>query len=440
MPVRRHHRSNGLRLAAGAGVSSVVLLATCLAPSASARPALSASQVAQQGQTAAVVVNPRGSRGCRLIARAAGRRSQSRRVPALRATLVYLSIAKRARRGPWALRLRCASGVSSAKQIRVNGSTPRPGRVLFSRLQTQRSGGQRPDGYRNPRPKQNDATGPGLGVEDGAGGVGDDREGRAITWAVGQQGARQYDGWCLRFVAHAFGAEKFAATATLAANELGPRDGNKSFLNAPAGSLLWFTWGDADRGRNVGHVGISLGDGRMVHALDSVRVVQIEGSRFWHSRYRGWTPAPASWTGRPGPAPPIVVSPGVVVPPPPPPPPPPRKILTVDNRVTNGLGMREDTTVLRLTSQPRTRCGTLGCNINGTERVTGGIYDAAVCQTVGERFTNGHDTSPDDDANPERYESTLYYGVQLADNTFGYVSEVWIRAADRGGLGLPTCK
>ncbi len=50
-----------------------------------------------------------------------------------------------------------------------------------------------------------------------------------------------------------------------------------------------------------------------------------------------------------------------------------------------------------------------------------------------------HDTSAADDANPERFESTRYYGVRLGDGTFGYVSEVWVRAADRGGLGLPSC-
>jgi murein DD-endopeptidase MepM/ murein hydrolase activator NlpD len=117
----------------------------------------------------------------------------------------------------------------------------------------------------------------------------------------------------------------------------------------------------------------------------------------------------------------------------------PRRVITVDNRVTNGMGMREDTTPVRLTTQPWIRCGSRGCNINGTERSSGGQYDAAVCQTTGERTTNGHDTSTADDSNPERFESTRYYGVRLGDGTFGFVSEVWIRAADRGGLGLPAC-
>ncbi len=428
MAGRTLHRSDGLRLGAGAGTCSIALLLTLLAAPATAKPTLSVPRIAEQGQTAAVPINPRGSRSCRLIARARGNRSQSRPVPARHATIAYLSIAPRARRGPWALRLRCASGTSIAQPLRVNGTKGRAGRVLFNRLQTRRPGGEPPEGYREPNPLQDADAGPRLDTEPGQGGADPHRVEHAIEWATSQIGARQYDGWCLRFVAHAFGQETFPATATLAALEYGPRDGDKSFLNAPRGALLWFAWGDPDKGNNVGHVGISLGDGHMIHALDSVRVVKIEGSKFWHTRYRGWTDAPDTWLGRPGPAPalPVVVE--------------PRKILTVDNRVTNGPTMREDPVLLRLTTLPLTRCGSRGCLINGTERVTGGTYDAAVCQTVGERFTNGHDTSPDDDANPDLYESTLYYGVRLADNTFGYVSEVWIRRDDRGGLGLPTCK
>lgn len=118
---------------------------------------------------------------------------------------------------------------------------------------------------------------------------------------------------------------------------------------------------------------------------------------------------------------------------------PVRRVITVDNRVTNGMGMREDPTPLRMLTKPWILCGSRGCNINGTERVSGQTYDAAVCQTQGERTTNGHDTDPSDDANPLRFESTRYYGVRLGNGTFGYVTEVWIRAADRGGLGLPQC-
>jgi lysophospholipase L1-like esterase len=141
----------------------------------------------------------------------------------------------------------------------------------------------------------------------------------------------------------------------------------------------------------------------------------------------------------PAPTPPPAPGPSPTPDPPAQPPSPPRRVITVYNKVTNGMRMDEDDVPARLTTQTWTFCGLRGCNINGTERWTGGTYDAAVCQTHGERTTNGNDHSSADDANPERYESTRYYGVRLADGTFGYVSEVWIRAADRGGLGLPAC-
>ncbi|RKQ90918.1 murein DD-endopeptidase MepM/ murein hydrolase activator NlpD [Solirubrobacter pauli] len=139
-------------------------------------------------------------------------------------------------------------------------------------------------------------------------------------------------------------------------------------------------------------------------------------------------PAPAVAPPTPDPAPA-----------PAPPSAPARRPITVDNRVTNGMSMREDSSPARLTTKAWIRCGTRGCNIGGTERGSGGTYDAAVCQTSGERTTNGNDSSAADDGNPERFESTRYYGVRLHDGTFGFISEVWIRASDRGGLGLPGC-
>ena len=117
-----------------------------------------------------------------------------------------------------------------------------------------------------------------------------------------------------------------------------------------------------------------------------------------------------------------------------------RRVITVYNMVTNGpTQMREDPVPARLTTKPWTFCSSRGCNINGTERTTGGAYDAAVCWTTGDLTTNGHNADPSDDGNPNLYTSDRYYGVRLANGTFGYVSWVWINAAHRGGLGLPPC-
>ncbi len=121
----------------------------------------------------------------------------------------------------------------------------------------------------------------------------------------------------------------------------------------------------------------------------------------------------------------------------------PPQTLTVDNRVTEGMGMREDRAAVRLSSRPVPYCGALRCDIAGTARHSGGTYARAVCRTSGSYVTNGNDSSsaeaPVDDHNPALARSTGYYGVRLANGTFGFVSEVWIRREQRGGLGLPAC-
>ena len=121
----------------------------------------------------------------------------------------------------------------------------------------------------------------------------------------------------------------------------------------------------------------------------------------------------------------------------------PLEELRVYNMVTNGpTQMREDPVPVRLTTQPWKSCSRRGCNINGTERGTGGVYHHAVCRTTGEETTNGDNSNTpqgwSDDNNPNRYTSNEYYGVQLG-GTFGYVSWAWIHPVDRGGLDLPYC-
>lgn len=120
----------------------------------------------------------------------------------------------------------------------------------------------------------------------------------------------------------------------------------------------------------------------------------------------------------------------------------PLEVLEISNLLTNGpTQMREDPIPVRLTTQPWAYCGRRGCNINGTERTTGQHYHHAVCRTTGEYTTNGDNRAGDpsgDDGNPQRYESSEYYGVDLGW-TYGLVSWVWIHPADRGGLGLPYC-
>lgn len=113
--------------------------------------------------------------------------------------------------------------------------------------------------------------------------------------------------------------------------------------------------------------------------------------------------------------------------------------LTVYNKVTNGpTEMREDTPAF-LSSAPRNFCRRDGCVVPGTDRGSGGSLAPAVCQVTSVRTTNGHDGSAADDGNPGLFSSFLWYGVRLSDGTLGYISEVWITPAQRGGLGLPGC-
>jgi hypothetical protein len=439
MTARTHPHRTGALLKACLGLA--VVLATCSATSATAAPRLTVPKTTPQGETATLSVNARGARGCRLAVRGPGGRRQSAGRFGTHSYTVRLAISAKAKPGTWSMRVRCRTSSSAVKRLRVTGNTHGAGRLLFLSIRTGRIGGKRPAGYTDPLGAQNTISGPAFDLTaeqlSGQGGGDGGRAERAISWAASKLGSTEFTAYCLRFVAFAYAATVFPRTATIAANELGPREGGKPAAQAPRGALLWFTWGDANRGRNLGHVGISLGDGSMIHALDAVRIDRIDGSQWWRSHYRGWTPAPDSWPGRPPPAPQLDT--GQSQTPPPPPPPPPGKVITVDNRVTNGMSMSQDAIPLRLTTRAETYCGQHGCNINGTERTTGQTYESAVCQTTGMRFTNGNDSDPADDANPERFESTRYYGVRLGDGVFGYTSEVWIRAADRGGLGLPAC-
>jgi hypothetical protein len=115
--------------------------------------------------------------------------------------------------------------------------------------------------------------------------------------------------------------------------------------------------------------------------------------------------------------------------------------VTVDNRVTNGpTQMREDThNPAYLSTRPVKQCDERepACNLPGY--LATGDRLVALCQTTGDRVTNGEDRNPDDDHNPGLDESTLWYRLRAPDGRTGYLSVIWLAGSDRGGLGLPTC-
>lgn len=108
--------------------------------------------------------------------------------------------------------------------------------------------------------------------------------------------------------------------------------------------------------------------------------------------------------------------------------------VTVSNLVTNGAErMREDPPAYLSTR-------TVGfCRkLDGTE-MSSGFTARAVCRVAGDRITNGQDANAVDDGNPGLYSSALWYRIQWADGRKGYLSTVWLVAADRDRSDLPTC-
>jgi hypothetical protein len=113
--------------------------------------------------------------------------------------------------------------------------------------------------------------------------------------------------------------------------------------------------------------------------------------------------------------------------------------VTVQNQVTAGAAaMREDSPAY-LSTRAENNCRARGCMAPGDTTFDTGDTLEVVCQITGERTTNGNDSDPTDDSNPELFTSTRWYGSRLPDGSMGYLAETWISPADRGGLDLPRC-
>ena len=120
--------------------------------------------------------------------------------------------------------------------------------------------------------------------------------------------------------------------------------------------------------------------------------------------------------------------------------PPVDRTVVVQNRVAIGDGaLVEDRTPSYLSSRPVARCANIpGCKIPGTE-VGSGFTFVAVCQLTGEVITNADVTSTNIGQNPNAAVSELWLGARAPDGRVGYISEVYLAPAYRGGLGLPAC-
>lgn len=135
----------------------------------------------------------------------------------------------------------------------------------------------------------------------------------AISWAQNNLGSRHWYELCLRFVANAFmqqgdpPAEIPEGTWTSALDAV---NGDEDFdlvlkdpdrwENAPRGALIFF---GKTKENQFGHVGIYLGDGRMIHSYGKVRIDDVEQiGKLDQGRligsYMGWAYPPARWRPR----------------------------------------------------------------------------------------------------------------------------------------------
>jgi hypothetical protein len=166
------------------------------------------------------------------------------------------------------------------------------------------------------RPRKRSQQGPDSltprNVENGGGlggGPGDHRD-AALQWARSQRRLTKWAWRCQRFVEEAYGTRGKFDTAAQAASKLELNRGPVG--DAPRGALVYFRGDSANRG--FGHVGLSLGRGRMISALEKVTVTDIKKSRYWKSLYAGWAEAPVAWPGRiPLPPGPTIEDPGLTI-------------------------------------------------------------------------------------------------------------------------------
>jgi cell wall-associated NlpC family hydrolase len=127
---------------------------------------------------------------------------------------------------------------------------------------------------------------------------------RAIDWALARQGDPSYALRCLAFVEDAFeranGIEVFGGDSAAESAALYRPQRYDPSRPPPSGALVFYTARGPLDGlqRDWGHVGLSLGDGTVVHAWDVVRiddaheVERLDPAAGWTApRLIGWVPA-----------------------------------------------------------------------------------------------------------------------------------------------------
>ena len=134
---------------------------------------------------------------------------------------------------------------------------------------------------------------------------------QAVNWAEGKEGNEDWKNLCLRFVSQAYGLGENTNSKTTkwkfpndAISKLGHKFYSaESSWNPPRGALIFFSGQGSKDGVNYekcGHIGIYLGNGKVVHAYGTVRIQNLTGSRgveklSYIGFYIGWAYPPAEW-------------------------------------------------------------------------------------------------------------------------------------------------
>jgi hypothetical protein len=115
--------------------------------------------------------------------------------------------------------------------------------------------------------------------------------------------------------------------------------------------------------------------------------------------------------------------------------------IEVQNKVALGADrLVEDKTPAYLSTQALSYCAenSRSCKVPGTDMWSGSAI-VANCWTIGQMMWNVDLADPDQERNPERAQSDLWYRASFPDGRTGYISEIYIVRGDRGGRNLPRC-
>ena len=121
-----------------------------------------------------------------------------------------------------------------------------------------------------------------------------------IRWAESKLGCAKYAGWCLSFIEDALeisnDIEIFGGDSAKESCEM-YRDALRSGIPERGAFVFYDCLCPGENGPvNWGHCGISLGNGRVIHAWDKVRIddyLEIEKLKALtgdHPKYQGWVP------------------------------------------------------------------------------------------------------------------------------------------------------